>query len=55
MNEEWWLHFDGLATKQGTDAVGPMAANVAVFFLTLCRDYGLVPQTKNGVSAEPPY
>ena len=36
------------------DAVGPTAANVAAFFLSLCRDYGLVPQAlKDGVSAEP--
>ena len=52
MNENWWLHFAGLATKQGTDSVGP---NVAAFFLSLCsRDSGLVPQAlKDGVSAEP--
>ena len=55
MNEKWLLHFAGLATKQGIDSVGPTAAcNVAAFFLSLCRDYGLVPQAlKDGVSAEP--
>ena len=54
MNEEWWLHYAGLATKQGIDSVDPTAANVAAFFLSLCRDYGLVPQVlKDGVSAEP--
>ena len=54
MNEKWWLHFTGLATKQGIDSVGPTPANVAAFFLSLCRDYGLVPQAlKDGVSAEP--
>ena len=54
MNEKWWLHFAGLATKQGIDSVGPTAANVATFFLSLCRDYGLVPQVlKDGVNAEP--
>ena len=54
MNVKWWLHFAGLATKQGIDSVGPTAANVATFFLSLCRDYGLVPQAlKDGVSAEP--
>ena len=43
MNEKWWLHFAGLATKRGIDSVGPKAAN-----------YCLVPQTpKDGVSAEP--
>ena len=55
MNEKWWLHFAGLATKQGIDSVGPTAAaNVAAFFCSLCTDYGLVPQAlKDGVSAEP--
>ena len=54
MNEKWWLHFAGLATKQGIDSVGPTAANVATFFLSLCRDYGLVPQVlKDGGCAEP--
>ena len=55
MNEKWWLYFAGLATKQGIDSVGPAAANVAAFFLSLCsRDYGLVPQAlKDGFSAEP--
>ena len=54
MNEEWWLHFAGLATKRGIDSVGPTAANVAIFFLSLCRDYCLVPHTpKDGVGAEP--
>ena len=46
--------FAGLATKQGFDSVGPTAANVAAFFLSLCRHYGLVPQAPmDGVSAEP--
>ena len=54
MNEKWWLHFAGLATKQGIDSVGTTAANVAAFSFSLCRDYGLVPQAlKDGVSAEP--
>ena len=54
MNEEWWLHFAGLATKQGIDSFGPTAANVAAFFLSLGRDCGLVPQAlKDGVSTEP--
>ena len=51
MNEKWWLNFAGLATKQRIDSVGPTAANVATFFLSLCRGYGLVPQAlKDGVS-----
>ena len=54
MNEKWWLHFAGLATKQGIDSVGNTAANVVAFFFSLCRDYSLVPQAlKDGVSAEP--
>ena len=54
MNEKWWLHFAGLATKKGIDSVGPTAANVAAFFLSICRDYCLVPPAlKDGVSAEP--
>ena len=56
MNDEWWLHFAGLTTKQGIDSLGPTAANVSAFFLSLCRDYGVVLQAlKDGVSAEPPY
>ena len=49
------VRFACLATKQGIDSVGPTAANVAAFFLSLCsRDCGLVPQAlKYGVSAEP--
>ena len=54
MNEEWCLHFAGWATKPGIDSLGPTAAHVAAYFLSLCRDYGLVPQAlKDGVSAEP--
>ena len=44
MNEEWWLHFAGWANKQGIDLIGPTAAHVAAFLLSLCRDYNLVPQ-----------
>ena len=47
-------HFAGLATKQGIDSVCPTASNEATFFLSLCRDYGLVPQAlMDGVSTEP--
>ena len=54
MNKEWWLHFAGWATEQGIDSRCPTAAHVATFLLSLCRDYGLVPQAlKDGVSAEP--
>ena len=54
MNEEWWLHFAGWATKQGIDLLGPTAPHLAIFLLSLCRNYGLVPQAlKDGVSAEP--
>ena len=52
MNEEWWLHFAGLATKQAIDSLGPTDSHVTAFFLSLCTDYGLVPQAlKDGVSA----
>ena len=49
-----WLNFAGLATKQGIDSLGPTDSHVTVFFLSLCRDYGFIPQAlKDGVSAEP--
>ena len=53
MNKKRWLHFAGLATKQGIYSVGPTATNVAAFFLSLCRDYSLVPQALKDISAEP--
>ena len=54
MYEEYLLHFAGWAIKQGIDSLGPTAAQVAAFLLSLFRDFGLVPQAlKDGVSAEP--
>ena len=43
-----------LGTKQGIDSLGPTAAQVAAFLLSLCRDYGLAPRVvKASVSATP--
>ena len=53
MNEKWWLHIAGLATKQGIDSVCPTAANVAAFFLSRCRLWPGSSSTQGCVSAEP--
>ena len=51
MNEEWWLHFAGLATKQGIDSLGPTATHVAAFSFPSVETMAWF--LKGGVSAEP--